>query len=100
MATQASGVNNQLPRVSYIKAIDVWMSTCMVFVFGGLLEFAVANVITRNEQKQRDKALVSMVQADKVDFRSQWNSSALLLSVQNQAVAKWYLFICRPIGVK
>ncbi|XP_064636586.1 glycine receptor subunit alpha-2-like isoform X2 [Lineus longissimus] len=64
MATQASGINNQLPRVSYIKAIDVWMSTCMVFVFGGLLEFAVANVITRREAKQREKALQPKIYPD------------------------------------
>ena len=47
MTTQSSGVNSSLPRVSYTKAIDIWMSTCLLFVFFALMEFAIANVLSR-----------------------------------------------------
>ncbi|KAK2171637.1 hypothetical protein NP493_1046g00084 [Ridgeia piscesae] len=47
MTSMATSVNQQLPRVSYIKAIDVWMSVSLVFVVGALLEFAVVNILRR-----------------------------------------------------
>ncbi|CAI9725134.1 glycine receptor subunit alpha-1-like isoform X3 [Octopus vulgaris] len=47
--TQISSVNATLPRVSYTKAIDIWMATCLLFVFAALLEFAVANILSRKE---------------------------------------------------
>lgn len=48
ISTQSSSVNAALPQVSYTKAIDIWMATCLVFVFAALIEFAIANVLTRS----------------------------------------------------
>lgn len=53
MTTQSTGARSQLPRVSYIKAIDVWMSVCLLFVFASLLEFAVVNVFSRKEVRRK-----------------------------------------------
>ncbi|XP_060084313.1 glycine receptor subunit alpha-2-like [Ylistrum balloti] len=57
ITTQGSGARSTLPRVSYIKAIDVWMATCLMFVFASLLEFAYINVLSR---KRRSKLLPSL----------------------------------------
>ncbi|XP_066995292.2 glycine receptor subunit alpha-2 [Anabrus simplex] len=43
LATQNTQSQKSLPPVSYVKAIDVWMSSCSVFVFLSLMEFAVVN---------------------------------------------------------
>ncbi|KAI6239238.1 hypothetical protein M3Y99_00598300 [Aphelenchoides fujianensis] len=36
-----------LPRVSYVKAMDVWMLSCISFVFGTMVELAFVCYITR-----------------------------------------------------
>jgi len=45
MITQSAGVRNSLPRVSYVKAVDVWMVTCLLLVSVALVEYAVAHSI-------------------------------------------------------
>ena len=55
MATQLSGSRSSIPKVSYPKAIDVWMSMGMMFVFAALLEYAFVNVLARNEQDKSAK---------------------------------------------
>ncbi|XP_062602282.1 glycine receptor subunit alpha-3-like [Saccostrea cucullata] len=52
LTQQSSTVNATLPRVSYTKAIDIWMSSCLVFVFAALIEFAVANVLARKDSNK------------------------------------------------
>ena len=56
MTTQSSGARSQLPRVSYVKAIDIWTSVCLLFVFVSLLEFAVVNVVSRKSSDKKETA--------------------------------------------
>ncbi|KAI6189719.1 hypothetical protein M3Y97_00039100 [Aphelenchoides bicaudatus] len=42
-----------LPRVSYVKAMDVWMLGCISFVFGTMVELAFVCYITRCQAGQK-----------------------------------------------
>uniref|UniRef100_A0A3Q4H1G2 Glycine receptor, alpha 4a n=1 Tax=Neolamprologus brichardi TaxID=32507 RepID=A0A3Q4H1G2_NEOBR len=66
MTTQSSGSRASLPKVSYVKAIDIWMAVCLLFVFAALLEYAAVNFVSRQHKefirlrkKQRQQRIVS-----------------------------------------
>ncbi|KAJ0002824.1 hypothetical protein NQD34_007973 [Periophthalmus magnuspinnatus] len=68
MTTQSSGSRASLPKVSYVKAIDIWMAVCLLFVFAALLEYAAVNFVSRQHKefirlrkKQRQQRIVSDV---------------------------------------
>jgi gamma-aminobutyric acid receptor subunit beta len=63
MTTISTGVRSSLPRISYVKAIDIYLVMCFVFVFAALLEYAAVNYLywgsrakRRNRKKQETKA--------------------------------------------
>ena len=43
MTTIFTSARASLPRFSYVKAIDIYLLTCFVFVFASLIEYAVVN---------------------------------------------------------
>lgn len=38
-------------QVSYVKAIDIWMAMCLLFVFAALLEYAGVNFVSRQQKE-------------------------------------------------
>ncbi|NXV26879.1 GLRA3 protein, partial [Rissa tridactyla] len=67
MTTQSSGSRASLPKVSYVKAIDIWMAVCLLFVFSALLEYAAVNFVSRQHKellrfrRKRKKSKVKVI---------------------------------------
>ncbi|CAB3379627.1 Hypothetical predicted protein [Cloeon dipterum] len=81
LATQNTQSQQSLPPVSYVKAIDIWMSSCSVFVFLSLMEFAVVNnymgpVATKQMKGYSDEDIRSAVDEFK-ELEPRWNSSSV-----------------------
>ncbi|XP_062857928.1 gamma-aminobutyric acid receptor subunit rho-1-like isoform X2 [Trichomycterus rosablanca] len=54
MSTIITGVNASMPRVSYIKAVDIYLWVSFVFVFLSVIEYAAVNYLsTLQERKER-----------------------------------------------
>ena len=72
----SSGVRQNVPKVSYVSFLDVWMVTCLVFVNGCMFEFIlVTALVNRGMEGLGDK----VTNIEKYTF-------LLFLAVQNSSI--------------
>ncbi|NXV06140.1 GBRG4 protein, partial [Cettia cetti] len=50
MTTLSTISRKHLPRVSYITAMDLFVSVCFIFVFAALMEYATLNYLVGNKK--------------------------------------------------
>ncbi|XP_063612318.1 glutamate-gated chloride channel alpha-like [Penaeus indicus] len=80
MATQYSQSTKNLPPVSYIKSLDIWMITCMVYVFAALLEFSIVYHVHYRRAKSKMQSLVSTTNGQ---------SQAMAITRSGDRIAQW-----------
>ncbi|CAH2034718.1 unnamed protein product, partial [Iphiclides podalirius] len=68
MTTLMSSTNAALPKISYVKSIDVYLGTCFVMVFASLLEYATVGYMAKRIQmrKQRFVAIQKIASEKKI----------------------------------
>ena len=85
MTTISTGVRSSLPRISYVKAIDIYLVMCFVFVFAALLEYAAVNYTYWGARAKKKKVNVYI-----------FKKKVILYEQQSLAVCFSYLCtICR-----
>ncbi|XP_061593842.1 gamma-aminobutyric acid receptor subunit beta-3 isoform X2 [Cololabis saira] len=72
MTTINTHLRETLPKIPYVKAIDMYLMGCFVFVFLALLEYAFVNYIffgrgPRMQKKQAEKAMKANNERNKFD---------------------------------
>uniref|UniRef100_A0A7E4VX73 Gamma-aminobutyric acid receptor subunit beta n=1 Tax=Panagrellus redivivus TaxID=6233 RepID=A0A7E4VX73_PANRE len=58
ITTLMTSTNNAMPKVSYVKALDVFLNFCFVMVFSSLIEYAIVSYMNKkmkmlNEKKKK-----------------------------------------------
>ena len=46
-------VRSEVPKVSYISFMDIWMTVCVIIIFLAIAEYAVSHSLTRFKMKKK-----------------------------------------------
>lgn len=95
MTTINTHLRETLPKIPYVKAIDMYLMGCFVFVFLALLEYALVNYIFFGRGPQRQKrAAEKSATANNEKMRMDPNKVKRLFSFRNmckQVRMKYFL---------
>ncbi|GMT20364.1 hypothetical protein PFISCL1PPCAC_11661, partial [Pristionchus fissidentatus] len=73
MTTVITTTNNSMPKVSYIKGLDVFLNFCFVMVFASLVEYAVVSYMNKRivlKRQKRQKAQEQQQRQERPMFAS------------------------------
>lgn len=94
--TLQGGLNNTLPKVSYIKSIDMYVMGCVLFVSGAFVEYAIvlllqhkkkARLKRRDEKRQRKIKMTGDVDL----YKDESKKNDVITKVKNTSWTEFYL---------
>ena len=82
LVTQASA---QMPKISYMKSLDIYLEFCFAMVFAALIQYAIIGYLTHSTSKQfneavaretsttncRDESFINRT-LHRIDYHSRW----------------------------
>ena len=60
MTTLINSVNAALPKISYMKSIDIYLFVCFFMVFGALIEYACVGYTDKRIQLRKNRFLANI----------------------------------------
>ena len=79
MTTLINSVNAALPKISYMKSIDIYLFVCFFMVFGALIEYACVGYTDKRIQlrKNRFMAMQKMMEEKRLEVAKQMELQAM-----------------------
>lgn len=81
MTTLSTIARKSLPKVSYVTAMDLFVSVCFIFVFAALIEYGTLHyfVSNRKPSAKKDKKKKNPVS---IFLKLQWENCSIILYLQ------------------
>jgi len=83
MTTLISSTNSALPKISYVKSIDVYLAACFFMVFASLIEYASVGYMAKRIQMRKNRFLAIQKMAEQKKNEALHASNANINDVTN-----------------
>ncbi|GMT20365.1 hypothetical protein PFISCL1PPCAC_11662, partial [Pristionchus fissidentatus] len=94
MTTLMTTTNAAMPKVSYVKSIDIFLGVCFLMVFASLVEYAAVGYITKRHKlivkRKQSRALSIMPQPQSPDHQPVHQRSISVPAYYNSAYRPFY----------
>ena len=79
MTTLINSVNAALPKISYMKSIDIYLFVCFFMVFGALIEYACVGYTDKRIQLRKNRfiAMQKMMEEKRLEVAKQMELQAM-----------------------
>ena len=101
MTTLINSVNAALPKISYMKSIDIYLFVCFFMVFGALIEYACVGYTDKRIQlrKNRFLAMQRMMEEKRLEVAKQMEMQAVNPH-EASGMVNQHFYTGRPNGMR